>query len=560
MFMIVPAWFACAHPPETEPLPEPPPGIEVVVREDPGSDSWTVTYTFPEPVSGLWWTRTRNQFRADSWEAEGGTAGETEGVTGARWGEYLAVDGDRDTFTLRFTTDTAYKEKDYELNLAFSEGSRLLYTGHLRVAAMARSEAGIERQDPLPMRWRLETASERGIFVGRASADGSMSVGDLNDIYIYFGDLEPVADARVTAFIDPGMPTWMVEDTRAFVPEVFAYFAGATGANLNFAPTVFLSYIPGEEGMESYGGGGLFHQMQLGAMGQAWQAPTEARRKTWLWFLAHESFHMWNGQMFPTRGGAAEEWLSEGSASYFADRALRDLGHMDDAQFDAVMREHASTCLHAVGDAPLRTAHVTGRYRAFYACGESLMFVTERQAEAAGSNLGAVFGDLFRRAGILDGWSTYDLLEGIEALAEDPLAPAFIMEALSEGLDAETLGAALEGAGLPVAIKQPWEVERSEEATQRIIARRLGACDCDGEVSAENREGAIAFQPLETCDALAQGMVVTEIDGHPVATVAALEALETAIAVGEQVTLDGGVVLECGALAPLAPVFMAPDE
>lgn len=550
MLPLAPLLLACARPPPPTPAADPP-AIEVLVREDPAGDAWSVTYTFPEPVAGLWWTRTRNQFRAGSW---GG-----EAVAAARWGEYAAADEDRRVFTLTFDTDTGFKPKDYELNLAFSEGSRLLYTGHLRAAAMARTEDGLQRQDPLPMRWRFETADGRTVRAGDEVGRGALSTGDLQDIYVFLGDLEPVAGERAAAIIDPAMPAWMVEATRDFVPELFAYYARATGVELDFTPTLLLSYTPGDPDQESYGGGGLHRQMQLAASGGAWAEQTAERRRAWLWFLAHESFHMWNGQRFRTRGGQAEEWLSEGSASYLADLALLDLGVDDGPRFEQAVRDHASACLRDLGDEPLRSAHVQGRYRAFYSCGAAVLFVTDHQLRAAGSDLGALLGGMFRQGAERGGWSTWDLLEGIEAATGDPMGPAFVMRSLESGLNAESLEAALAATGLPVAVAPLWAGETPGRVLLKALAGRVGDCDCGGSVSADVGEAAVSFRPLAACDVLAEGLAVMSMAGVSLdEPAAALAAMEARIAAGEPVSLNGEVALDCAGVAPLPPCFVAP--
>ncbi len=351
----------------------------------------------------------------------------------------------------------------------------------------------------------------------------------------------------------------MAAATRDFLPQLLAYYTRAIGAELDFVPTLELSYTPGAPDEARYSGGARGPRLQLAASGRAWEEETPERRRAWLWFLAHEAFHLWNGQRFQTRGGPAEDWLSEGGASYLADLALLDLGVDGGPRFEQAVRDHASACLIELGGVPLRAAPLDGHPRAAYSCGAALLFVTDRQLRLAGSDIGELLGGTFRRGEARGGWSTWDLLEGIEGATGDPLSPDFVMGALARGLDAEDLGRALRGAGLPAVSAPVWAEESSPQVLLKLLAGRIGACDCGGAVDARVSAGEISLLPLEGCGQLAEGLRVRSVAGVSLGDpAAALEAAEEQLAAGQPLRLNGAIALDCPELTPLPPRFVAP--
>jgi hypothetical protein len=552
--MVILLLLSCArNAPPPAAAEAPPLAVEVAVARDAAAGAWEVTYTLPEPAAGLWFTRTRTQFRAGVWSAEGAE------IAAAGSFEYLAAEEDRRVFTVRFEDDTAVKPKDYELNLAFTDGGALLYAGHLAAAPMLRDGQDLQRAEPLPLRWTLAAAPGGAVMAGGRRGAALEAVEGIDDTYLYFGALEPVNGEREAALVDPGMPLWMVELTRAFIPEVFDRYAALTGAELGFVPTLFLSYQPGEEGVRSYGGGGLPGQIQLAASGQAWQEEDSELRYDWLWFLAHESFHMWNGQRFRARLDASEEWLSEGGASYMATRLLRDLGHIDQARFEAVVLEDARRCLTDLGEGPLVTAHTRGRYHSFYSCGSTLLFAMDGQLQAAGSDLPGAWAAVFEQGAALgDTWSTFALLEHLQAVTEDPLAAAPYERALRQGIGLEEVQALLALGGLPVTTAAPWEAGLSDEELRMALIKRLSACDCEGKLSADLFPEAFALRNTEHCRVLATGDLLVEVAGvavsRPGEALEAMEATLEAVSIGRR---EGEpVTLSCPDAPPLAPALV----
>ncbi|MCB9700192.1 MAG: hypothetical protein H6738_25625, partial [Alphaproteobacteria bacterium] len=307
------------HAPPASPLPTvsaaPTPGVEVEV--DYAADEWTVTWTFAEPVAGVWFPRSRHAFRQESWALR------TEGWSwvSAPYGEVLVAEEPSRSVSVRFPTDTRNRTKDYKLNLAFSEDSRLLFTGHLLVHPMRAVPEGVERAaDGVEHRWTVK-AEGRVQVLDHAGTDtltwSDPQLDDEGGTYVYIGTIEPLRTDDLTAIVDPGMPTWMREETLTRLPELIALYTERTGHPLSFRPLVLASFDPTGSGTDLKGGT-LPGLVQLHAGGTGWSETSSDVEERWFWFLGHETFHLWNGQEFRKQPGRWEEWASEGLSDLYA--------------------------------------------------------------------------------------------------------------------------------------------------------------------------------------------------------------------------------------------------
>jgi hypothetical protein len=201
--------------------------------------------------------------------------------------------------------------------------------------------------------------------------------------------------------------------------------------------------------------------------------------------VAHEIFHLYNGERFHTDLGPAEEWLSEGSADYFAMRAAATLGVTDEAFFREQIVEAANLCILRLEGRPLVTAHQRGDHGNFYTCGATLLFALDQGVQRATSkkaDLGTVFRNMFKRAdGRGNGYSTFDLLRAAVEVSGDPQIGAPIEVALHAGLEKNVdqfFARVFRDAG--------WDVVATSDVNDVIpaghlihaLAARLTRCDC----------------------------------------------------------------------------------
>jgi hypothetical protein len=455
----------------TVPAPADPLGLVVRVEENPAEDSWNVRYEFSAPVRGIVFSRGLQPPREARWSVR--SKGETPRWTRIGQGEAILLgQADSRAVVVGFPSDPALRQ-DYLFTVAYTDGSRLLYTGHLAVEPLTCPKPKACSADELERgkadaRWEFRTAANRGVRVLDRAGRGGLTwkpppaLVPENGTYVYFGDIEPRATERLTAVVDPGLPEWTIELAAGFLPRLFDYYAEDLGVELDFNPLVLMSFMqPETPGLTPTGttskGGTLDGLIQFALGGDGWAGAdpgtTHSLRKS----LAHEAFHLWNGQMFHRRLGRSDRWLSEGSADYFAYVALRDLGFTDGETFERVIVRDANRCIVAIRGSPL--ARSGGEDDAFYPCGAVIQFLADRAVEegtGGEQDVASLFGAMFRAALAGDrSYARFDWLEEFQVLAGDLTATAAIERLLHAGVrtDAdEFFRERLAAAGLAVEL------------------------------------------------------------------------------------------------------------
>lgn len=529
--------------------------VQVRVEELPGADRWRVRYRLSRAVPGLSFARTRHRFRVADWKISSG---------GARWGETKGREVVRAGNTGRplqevefeLATDSRDRPGDYRVHYRMSDGGRLLSTSHfelrpLRCPGGERScEPGEMVADPAPLvhRWEFLTAKDRNVVLLDRSTQGSLrwaqpTRGFEVGTYVYFGPREPRSLGPLTALLDPGLPDWMEKTAQELLPELFRFYTGMTGIELDRRPLVLISN-GGDETPErgeplAHKGGALDGVMQLHVEGPGWAAAAPATRKRWEKLLAHETFHFWNGLTFSYRY-PQDRWMSEGAADYFAWVALRTLERWSRKDLREIMVQSANHCATRLGPRPLLSTRATGGdHRLVYTCGATLHYLAERHLRAA--TKGEVsLGDLYRRlfeVAYARGrtYSTYDFLEAMHDLTTQPLATVPYQQMLFMGVGdgvAEWFARELGSRGVPVELVPAVQAPDAEEQLESQAARVLAACDCDGRWSFQPRASAIEFVPVEGCELFRARTRVSHVQGVPLvakpveAYAAALEAVD----------------------------------
>ena len=511
------------------------PPVEVTVQEVPAEDRWRLEYRLAEPAMGIRFVANRNRYRREKWAPGAGLHWEEQESH-----EELRAHAPTDRFEVDFPTLTDPLPKDYELNIPFSDGSRLLYTGHL-IAVPVDAEGQLREPQAAVAghRFLFRTAAERSIRVLEDAAAEELTWDqaqpDGRGTYAYFGNIEPLTGAGFSAIVDPGMPPWMVKSTKAFIPELFAFYADAVKVDLTFEPLLLLSWGGADRPGRSSGGGSLAGLLQLSASGSGFAEASDPARVHWQHFLAHEVFHLWNAQARRTRDASEEEWISEGSAEYFAERALLSAGTLDAATLRRRAVEKANQCLAELDGAPL-LGHEAPRFGAFYPCGWALMAAADGYERALGRVLARTFGGDDGRYG------TRDFLAALAEVDAERSAgiDTFLYRGVPKHAD-RAFAALLPGA----------EVVPVDEATMdvylsmKLLARQLVRCDCEHAPRVALSDGHIVVAPGESCAVLGDGMAITHVAGFAV-TDEALRAY-AALLRGGTIELQPEAALRCPA-------------
>jgi hypothetical protein len=517
--------------------------IEVQVRERPAEELWQVSYVLPERAAGVEFARDGRAFRQRGW----GVAPEaTWHATETR--ERICFARPTRAFAATFRADYEKPEKDYEPNIAFSDGGRLLYTGNLLVKPLATCAAGDSPEAAQAVaaeirhHFRLETDPGRSVLVGELAASERIEwepAPGREETFVYFGNGQVDVAERAVFLLDPGLPAWLAADLRALLPRLFDRFAGETGVALPARPLVIVAFSGTGGSGTSFSGGVLNDLVAIALSGEGWAEPSQATRREWFVRLAHEAFHLWDGSTL--RPDAESEWLSEAAAEAFALRAAATLDVLSWDAYQQAVTNTANRCLVELGSASLLAAPAGGSHASWYSCGATLLFVADRAVERARpghGGLALLFREMFAEArqhgdvygtGVFLGW--LDKLTG-----DRPLTLALqqvIRRGVASGLD-RYLDALLRGAGLPVSLVSPEEAAPEPALFRPMLRSALVRCAC-GTAAPES-----SADP--DCARFAPGSALRTVDGVAVreAPADAYARLRTAVLLARPLRVVAG--------------------
>lgn len=528
---------------------------QIDIHASAGEGRWSATYRFSAPIERAVFVRQGN-FRRVGWRAE------TRGYSVAR-------DGDQDairlkpkarparSITISFPFDTTHPEKDYQLFQPFSDGSLLLYTGHLE----------IETAGHKPARFRLTPRKGEHIVVGGRVHRKPLAWTDPDPdgTYVYYGTIKPVESEGMLAVLDPGAPAWLVSRLREGVPALFADYRKLTGVALDTRPTVFLSFSKAADPTSTtWKGGTLTGIIQMHIETVATAPEDRPLLERFFKFLAHESAHLWNGQMFKSRG-EQQSWMHEGGADAFAWRAIRRAGILTDEQFTDRQLTDLNLCLSALGSESLQETEKKGRFGAVYTCGSALAWFTEAalQKADARADLHTLWRELFERAAASGhGYDETMYLAILRERTSNDAALAFMDAFLHQPMPdrVERTVAAFDAVG--VALKPAAEVPPDQrQAWGREVLLALMKQDCGGSFSFTRRGPAFVVNGSPACNVLKSELTVEKAEGFSLVSAGdrAYDAVAARCARGEDVTLEGGgasVALKCGERVRARPPWL----
>jgi hypothetical protein len=426
--------------------------VRVDVEEQPAARRWRVHYEFPRPVSEIAFPNTRAPFRSTRW-----TIVEPAGATWNSLSQHDTIVFRSPTThaTVEFADDFSEREKDYLLNVAFTDGSRLLYTGHLRLSDE-------------PHTWRFHTAADRTIRTPDRSGTGSLAWSSTEETYVYFGSIVPVSTPRMTLIVDPGLHPWIAKQLRERVPPMFDYYAAKMKTDLGFRPLVLLSYGGAGSSGFSFKGGTVRGLVQLDVSGSGWSKESAEGAEEWYRHVAHEVFHLWESQRFLKDDRA--EWLGESTAEYASMMAFHDLGGGDTRTIHRRIVEAANDCITTIGDTSLSTAIDQGHFRNVYSCG----LVTQWIAAARTGDAWQLFRKTFDRPAP---YTTADYLSSLRATTSSPEA----VEQLASGHTGRAdlfLAEQLRTSGIAVHLVSADQATVTQAVLRKALSAVVTRCTC----------------------------------------------------------------------------------
>jgi hypothetical protein len=514
--------------------------------ESTGTGAWRATYTFQAPVQELRFARPANFYRESVWRVT------TPGYRfDRRSGDQLVTRDDgaeaRAVLTFEFSSFTGVIPKEYELFLAFTDGAVALYSGHFHATPTYVGQAGPAR--PVHALLVIPPGAAHAVVRGRV-VEGPVRLPDDNGdgTYVYLGSAAPIETPHLLAIVDPGMPRWLLDQFESTLPALFDAFTERLGAPLPWKPLVLYSFRDTAASGYSSGGGTLTGLLTMTLEGRAWYERNEMAAAQAFHLLAHESAHLWNGQLVASPGGA-ESWMHEGSADAMANDLLLAFEVIDADRHRASRELAMNQCAAALAQGPLSSAADRGAFRAFYDCGAIMALWTEAALRRVRPD-----ADLFSYwrtligAGLANDTS-YDAPLYFSVLSDlgvsaDAIAKmrSFVTAARSP----EIAIAGLREAGMPVTVGQA----DPPVAFQRELARRafghVMATACGG---MSFRAGSpIVTDPISGCAPFGEAHRIAGMEGFRVSDqgAAAYDAVAARCAEGGSIRLegeDGGVVV-----------------
>lgn len=529
-------------------------GAQSIAIERIGPKRWRATYSLNEPARSLRFERPAAFFRERVWTVM------TPGYHLTRSGNWQALTLDsnavaRKQIVVEFPEFTEPLPKEYEFFQPFTDGSVAIYTGHFNaIPGGGKDSSSIRRLRIIP------PAGTHAVVRGRVE-QGATTFDDLvgDGTYVYIGTLRPIVTPDVVAIIDPGMPAWIktLFDTR--LPQLFHAYAERFGTPLPWKPVVFFGFDDdGSSGLSS-GGGTLTGLINMTLAGAEWRSTSPRAIEQAVYLIAHESAHLWNGQLVANRSNAPGAWMHEGSADAIATEMLLGLGIVDSTGYRARREAALNRCATAVSQGSVETAIARGTMQTAYDCGfvVAMWVAGTVKADRAPADLFAFWRELIRQAKANRNeydettfFRTLTTVGGSETVAGR--MRAFVQSRDSIGIAITGLNDAgivvREGQGAPPPSYQ------QEAARAAMIHLMQQAC---GRVSltwaSPVRTGA-----LPACEPFAKEMQVFQVQGLRLRDQGAAlhDAISAACASGGRLELQGsdGVALSTVTCArPLAP-------
>ncbi len=450
-----------------------------------------------------------------------------------RWlsdGAVLEKRGKRDVVVLpqarrvlRFEVppDDRFVQADYSLTQTFAnDAGVVLYVGHFPADAESPCPDSLNTVPPCTVQrpvsywlmpkpgahvWLDSTLSEQSVQWLDSASDGTMA---------YFGTVRPevVGDAQI--LLDPNLPQWMRDELPVFMAAVVERYTSAYGQELDFTPRLLFSFGGGHPRRTSLYGGVVDRMVALSVLGDLWLEPSEQARQRYLYLIAHEAAHLWNGGQFQHDHSTGASWLHEGNADAAARAAGFELGLFDEATLWSERTSALGSCLRDANE-PLNEAGKRGNFSLYYTCGEVIELLVEGAARKVGQPALAHWRHLFAQLG--NNSNEYDqraYLEAVAAITLDPDLVEFIRGWVDKGLPSnDALYKQLEKAGVQLGGMSDDNVGRAQFAALMHVFQ----LDCPNGFSLSHRPEGVQVRGNSSCVLLPdQWLDIESIAGVPV--------------------------------------------
>ncbi len=273
-------------------------------------------------------------------------------------------------FEIAVKPDTRQRDRIYPALTPVGKGW-LVYAPHLLPANVGGLSHELDFK--LPDGWTV---------VGHRGKDDALTL----DGWVFIGPEAYVERGETNVVTAPDTPAWLREKILTAANDSAALYADRLGVELTSTPGIVIAHFPNDRGE------GMRGDVTAGAMvsvrfyGGGWSKASPDGGELVREFLAHETFHFWNGDMVDSAENGERPWLHEGGASYAALLALDPTPAPESAPLLAGINLNLAKCQSALKESEsLMTADLRGGETP-YACGVVLQWAWDAGLRSTSGN------------------------------------------------------------------------------------------------------------------------------------------------------------------------------
>lgn len=246
----------------------------------------------------------------------------------------VASDGRRfERFSLLISLDTVNQDRSYPALTRVGSSGFVLYAPYLR-----------DEQNRAPVVTASLPADYQAVpFDPRQHPASPPHISLRNDGYVFIGPAHYLSRADDSSWIADGVPEWMTREARTTISRVMRYYRRRLAVRQRIDPLIVMT-LADDEKTTWRGDVTAGNVMVLRFRGSAWKQPSEPLRELLVRFVAHESYHFWNGVLHSSRHEAEAPWLHEGAAEYAALVALQEVQALRPQSVLQAMQDHLNNC------------------------------------------------------------------------------------------------------------------------------------------------------------------------------------------------------------------------
>ncbi len=228
------------------------------------------------------------------------------------------------------------------------------------------------------------------------------------------------------------------ETVKVYFKEALTLFGERLGQSLGSKPTLILSINP-HLSRKGFWGSVSHETIAVRVDGYAENEMGEGLLNMIQTLILHEAFHLWNKNPRAQTSRRSLAWISEGSASYIADRVS-----LSEVDMYAAIEKNLNTCMLALGPNSVVTHWRARNGRTPYDCGYFIQFMIEigilRNQKG---DILTLWNRLLNRPDVETGYGADELRASFKALADDAALKAY--DLFLKGLERDDISAFLTG-------------------------------------------------------------------------------------------------------------------